>query len=782
MKKITLIILLLLPALVNFAQKATLSGYIKDASTGEELIGASIYIEELKTGNVTNVYGFYSLTIPEGTYNITASFLGYQPEKRQIELTTSHMIHFDLSPSSNDIEDVLVEGERKDVNITAVEMSVVKMSAARIAKIPTLMGEADIIKSIQLLPGIQSAGEGSSGFHVRGGGVDQNLILLDDATVYNSSHLFGFFSVFNPDAVKDIQIYKGAIPLKYGGRLSSLLDIRMKEGSQKKFQANGGIGAVSSRLTLEGPIIKDKMAFVVSGRRTYFDLAFPYLPQEALKDAAIYFYDLNAKVNYKINDKNRVYMSAYLGDDIMKFNKDFKTYYGNKTFTTRFNHLFSDKLFSNFTFIYTDFTYGLGVPEGKQAFDWKSNIIDNSFRNDYTWYLGLKHKIEFGGQAIYHSFKPGSIKALGEDSIIQDFEMPGSFAMEYALYTEHEYKITDNISVRYGLRWSAFQNVGKSTFYEFDRSDPKGYLVTDTVKYTGGVINTYSGFEPRANIRWKLNGKSSIKASYARTIQYMHLATNTSAPTPYDFWFPSSPNTKPQSAHQGAIGYFHNLLNNQLETSAEIYYKQMYDVIDFKDHASTMLNPYMEGEIRAGGANAYGLELMIKKQTGKLTGWISYTYSVAKRDIPEINNGEIYPASYDHPNDLSIVVSYEILPRLNASANWIYTTGSPRTMPTGRYMYGNTVLPVYSARNGVRIPDYHRGDISITYDFRKERKNGKPKRFQSSLNFSIYNVYNRHNTYSINFVDDDDNPGQKIAEKTYLFPILPTLTYNFKFL
>lgn len=778
--KILFLIFIFLLSLSAKAQKATLSGYIKDAKTGEELIGANIFVKELKSGGISNVYGFYSLTVPVGEYTIIVSFVGYQNLSQKVHLTVNKKINFELKPSNQTIDEVNVTGDRIDKNVTSVEMSVVKLPIEKIKNMPALMGEVDIVKSIQLLPGIQSSGEGSSGFHVRGGGVDQNLILTDDATVYNSSHLFGFFSVFNYDAVKDVKIYKGGIPAKYGGRLSSLLDIKMKEGNSREFSGQGGIGLISSRLTLEGPIIEDKVSFVVSARRSYVDLFFPFFNNEALDDAKIYFYDLNAKLNYRINQNNRIFVSAYLGDDIMRFSKEFGTSYGNKTLSFRYNHLFSERIFSNVTLIYSNFNYGLGVPEGEFAFEWTSNIIDYSVKNDYTWYLTPKNKLNWGAGFTYHTFKPGNIKSLTDSSFVNDFTMPQNHANDFYAYIDNEVK-AGKFSFKYGLRYSVFQNTGNSTFYEFDKSNPKEYTVTDTLTYSNGVINTYSGFEPRVNIRYQINNKSSLKANYNRTMQYLHLATNSSAPSPYDFWFPSSKNIKPQKAHQVAVGYFRNFLDNNFETSAEAYYKKMENVIDFRDHASLYLNQYLEGEVRSGDAYSYGLEFMVKKDLGKLTGWISYTLSKTRRQIDEINYGEEYAPSYDKPHDVSVVFSYKITDRLRLGGNWVYSTGAPRTYPTGRIEYGDLVVPVYSKRNAVRIPDYHRLDLSLDLDLRRVKRNGKDKKIKSSLNLSVYNVYNRHNTYSITFRQEPDNPTETYAEKMYLFPVFPSLTYNFKF-
>jgi hypothetical protein len=759
-------------------QKQTVSGYVKDAASGEELIGANILVEELKTGGISNIYGFYSLTLPKGNYTITASYLGYNAVSQKIISDGNVKMDFSLEKTDNELQQVEVRGERIDKNVTSTETGTEKLSILQIKKIPSLMGETDIIKSIQLLPGIQSAGEGSSGFHVRGGGVDQNLILLDDATVYNSSHLFGFFSVFNQDAVKDVKIFKGGIPAQYGGRLASLLDIRLKEGNMKHFEATGGIGILSSRLTVEGPIIKDKMSFIVSARRTYFDLFFPFLKNDAIKQAKIFFYDLSAKINYKIDDKNRIFLSTYDGNDVMKFSQFFQTNYGNKTATLRYNHLFSASLFSNTTFIYSDFNYGIGVPTGSQAFNWISDIIDYSVKNDFTKYFSTGNTVNFGFGLTQHTFKPGNMKPL-DNSFFTPHISPDNHALDYFVYADQKITITHQLSAEYGLRVSVFQNSGKSTFYTFNKSNPQEYTPIDTIHYNGGIINTYWEPEPRANLVFKIDSSSSVKASYNRMTQYLQLATNSNAPTPYDFWFPSSKNIKPQKGDQVSLGYFRNFSDNLYETSFEVYYKKMYNVIDFRDHANIYLNDLLEGEVRSGNAYSYGAEVMIKKQTGKFTGWLSYTYSRTFRKIPEINNGNQYMAPYDCPNNISVVLSYDINPKINVSLNWVYSTGAPRTMPIARVEYQGLIVPVYSDRNAVRIPDYHRADVSITYQF--GHGSLKSKRYSSNLNFSIYNVYNRHNTYSIIFQQNKDNPNTIDPQKMYLFPLFPALTYNFEF-
>ncbi|MFH2095543.1 MAG: TonB-dependent receptor [Bacteroidota bacterium] len=796
MKKILFILLILFPLVVlsdkdegtDKGDKKTISGYVKDNQTGEAMIGASVYIRSLTTGTITNVYGYYSLTVPAGNYEVVYSFLGYEDITKKVNIDKDIRQDVSLSPSVEQIAEVEVRGERKNEQIREIEMSTVKLPIKTIQKIPALMGEVDVIKSIQLLPGIQTAGEGTSGFFVRGGGVDQNLILLDDATVYNASHLGGFFSVFNQDAIKNVQIYKGGIPAQYGGRLSSLLDIRMKEGNSKEYECTGGIGTLSSRLTLEGPVLKDNSSFIVSARRTYIDLFFPMLKDTNIQKSKMYFYDLNTKINFELNDKNRIFASGYFGRDIARMGSEFLMNFGNATGTVRWNHLFSDRVFSNVTLVYSNFDYSLGTPEGVSAFEWKSNIIDYSAKADISYYLNPSNTIRFGGSSCYHTFKPGHAKGLGDESVFSDVNLPENFALESAVYLSNEQQISPLFSINYGLRFSVFQNIGNATFYNYDRSNGSEYRVMDTLLYKkGDVFNTYSGIEPRLGLRYQFSEFSSLKASYNRTFQYIHLASNTTASTPLDIWFPSTPNIKPQKADQVAIGYFRNLKQNTFETSFELYYKKMYNAIDFRDHASLLLNPYIEGEIRTGDAYSYGAEFMVKKQEGRLTGWISYTLSKTRRIFPDINDGKEYAAPYDKPHDISVVLSYDLTPRLNLSANWVYSTGMPATMPTGRFEYQGMIVPVYSDRNAIRMPDYHRMDLACTWNLGKNedakpRRNGKPERkYESSLNFSIYNLYNRHNAYSINFRQNRDNPNVTEAEKFYLFKIVPSITYNFKF-
>ena len=756
--------------------KITISGYVKDKDNGEELIGATILVKELKSGTTTNLYGFYSLSLIAGKYNFLVSYIGYEPSEISIDLTKNVSLNIELQSKRKELTEIVIQAERSNENVTSNQMSTITMKMETIKKIPALMGEVDIIKAIQLMPGVQSSGEGGSGFNVRGGSMDQNLILLDEATVYNASHLMGFFSVFNNDAVKEIKLYKGDIPAEYGGRLASLLDIRQKEGNAKKICATGGIGTISSRLTIEGPIIKNKTSFLIAGRRSYADLFLPFARNKDVRNNTLYFYDLNLKLNHVFNKNNRLFLSSYYGRDIIGVNQSdpFKMSWGNSTITARWNHLFSDKLFSNFTFVTSNYDYSLGLESDISGFKWVSNLKDYTLKSDMGYFINPENTIKFGASATMHRFQPGITKGIGENTIFNELRIPSMNALEYGIFASHEATINALFSVNYGLRYSLFQNMGESTVYNFDNQ----YHATDSTVYgKGDIFNTYGGLEPRLGAKFTINEQSSIKASYSRTMQYIHLASNSTVGTPLDIWLPSSPNIKPQKGDQFALGYFRNFKKNMFETSIEVYYKKMQDQIDFKDHAQLLMNPQIEGELRFGSANAFGVELLVRKQVGKFTGWIGYTFSKVARTFEHINNGNPYSAPYERPHDISIVMNYDISKRVNVSATWVYASGSPITFPTGRFVYGNVVAPVYSDRNSFRIPDYHRLDLGLTLEG-KERPN---KRYHGSLTISVYNAYNRHNTYSISLKENPDNPTITEAWRTYLFPIIPAVTYNFKF-
>ena len=752
----------------------TISGHIRDAGTGEELIGAAVMVEELNRGTVTNVYGFYSLSLPPGFYHLKFSYIGYELQELAINLNENKTYNLELIEEIQELKEVTIRSEGRQAHVKKAEMSVNKLPIKSIKRIPTLMGEVDVIKAIQLLPGVQASSEGASGFSVRGGNPDQNLILLDEATVYNASHLMGFFSVFNNDAIKDVTLYKGDIPAAYGGRLSSLLDVRMKEGNLKKFSGSGGIGTISSRLTLEGPIIKDKTSFLVSGRRTYADIFLLFAKDPDIKDNTLFFYDLNLKLNHIFNEKNRLFVSGYMGRDVYA-NPFASMAFGNQTYTLRWNHLFSSRIFSNFTLLHSRYNYELGTPDGDaNSFTWYSKLKDYTARADLNYYITPEYTLKFGLISTFHDFEPGSAYGSGEQSLFTEFILPTNYALENGVYVSAEQSAGERWNLRYGLRFSSFHNVGPGTVYNYDENYQP---IDSTVHDKGKVFNHFMGLEPRIAVSFMINEKSSIKSSYSRTRQYVHLAQNSTAGTPLDVWFPSTPNVNPQISDQVAVGYFRNLFNNRLEVSVEAYYKEMHNAIDFKDHAMLLLNRYMEGEIRTGDATSYGLEFLFRKNEGRLNGWISYTYSKTTREVPEINNGNPYAAPYDKPHDIAIVGNYEISNRLWVSANWVYSTGLPVTFPTGRFEYMGNIAPVYSNRNDYRMPDYHRLDLSVSYG----SKPNPNRKWHWDLNFSVYNAYGRKNAWAINFVQDEENPSITHAEMTYLFPIVPALTWNFRF-
>jgi len=760
---------------------ATLSGYIKDKASGEALIGATCYIPEKITGVISNAYGFYSISVPKGTYKVSFSFIGYQPQDLVVNLNENQQLTIYLAEDTRQLEEIKVTGERKDRNVESVQMSVAKMPVKLVKKLPSFMGEADVLKSITLLPGIQSGGEGNSGLYVRGGGPDENLLILDEAPVYNASHLMGFFSVFNSDAIKDIQVYKGGIPAEYGGKISSVIDIRMKDGNARDFHADGGIGNLSSRLTLEGPVIKDKWSYIISGRRTYADVVGRLAGVDELKENKLYFYDLNLKTNIQLGDKDRIFISAYGGDDCFKLGESIYMRWGNLTGTARWNHIFDGKLFSNTSVIYSKYDYNLGVPgNNADQFDWSSRINDLNIKENFTWFFNSENKFDFGLNAIYHHFEPGNITA-NDNSYYSDLKLTNYNTVDAALYAENEQSVGARLTLKYGVRLSCFQQVGKGKVREYlhpDAPDEDEETGEKSYKSWEPIGNPYINIEPRFALKYSLSPSGSVKVSYNRMVQNLHLISNTSSPTPLDIWLPTSKYIKPLLADQVALGYFQNFKNNMFETSAEIYYKDMQHVLDYKDGAELFLNEDLETELLHGRGYSYGLELFVKKQEGKLTGWLSYTLSRSMRKIPGINDGKAYPSSYDRTHDISVVASYELNDRLTLSGNWVFSTGNPTTYPVAKYeVQGNTVF-YYAGRNSNRIPDYHRLDLSLTYNPEKN-KNRKVKR---TFNFSLYNVYARRNAYSVTFKQNEDNP--QISEATRISiigSVIPSVTYNFTF-
>ncbi len=756
------------------ADRKKLKGTVVDKETNEALIGATIYVEEFKTGTASDIDGHFVLKLPSGKYTLKISYMGYKTATEVIEINSDLDKSFLLEKDTKTIDDVIISAKRSDENVSSTNMSVEKMKIKEIRAIPALMGEVDIIKAIQLLPGVQATSEGGSGFSVRGGNMDQNLILVDDAPVYNASHLMGFFSVFNNDAVDEINLYKGDMPVAYGGRLSSLLDIKIKEGDGQQWHAQGGIGTISSRLTVDGPIGNENTTVLLAGRRSYADVVFlPFAKDENVRNATLYFYDLNAKIKHKIDLQNTILVNGYMGKDDFG-QSGFEFGFGNKTGSASWLHTYNENVATKCTFIYSQYGYKTSASFDEAAnFVWNSRIRDYGGRVDNTFLINDSNTVKFGFSSIYHRFSPGIVKPGGDNSIYSEYELAENSAIEWGVYGSNTQQVGNKLTLKYGLRYSIFQNVGPGTIYNF----AENYSVIDSTTYkSGDVYNVYQGLEPRVGMVYRLNDISSVKASYSRTRQYIHLASNSTGGTPLDIWIASNPNIKPQIADQVAVGYFRNFWANQIETSCELYYKKMNNTIDFKDHAQLFLNRFIDGELRIGESWSYGAEFQVKFNTEKFNGWVSYTLSKTKRLIPAINRGQEYVAPYDKPNDIGIVLNYQLTKRLLVSANWVYATGSPMTIPSGSFIIDNVQLSSYTERNSYRMPDYHRLDLGLTLSGKE-----KPgKRYHGELNFSVYNAYARHNAWAINF-NTDPETGITTAEKTYLFSVIPSLTYNFKF-
>ena len=785
-KKLLLSILLLYGFGVSAqSKKYTISGSVKDASSGEDLIGVTIYVKELpQTGALTNDYGFYSLTLPQGEYTLIYKYIGFVTQEQTIDLSQEITLNLELAEEQVELDEVVILAEKEDQNVSSVETGVIRLNPRDIETVPVLFGEKDVLKTLQLMPGVQAAGEGSSGFFVRGGSADQNLILLDEAPVYNASHLLGFFSVFNSDALKDVELIKGNMPAQYGGRLSSVMDIKMKDGNMKDYEVSGGLGLISSRLTFEGPIVEDKGSFIVSGRRTYADLFLNFSNDETLNNTQLYFYDLNAKANYKIGEKDRIFISGYFGRDRFNFDDQFSFNWGNATGTIRWNHLYSSRLFSNTSLIYSNYNYDIGIQDG--AIRIGSAIKDWNFKQDYQFYINDKNTLRFGINAIHHTFSPGELE-VEDGGAFNDTDLDDSYGLEGAAYISNEQKLTSRWSLNYGFRFTSFSALGPGDVYTYDAEGN----VADTTTYgSGEFIKNYGGIEPRFSTTYILGQSNSIKASYARNNQYIHLLSNSTATTPTDIWIPSSINVRPQTSDQFALGYYQNFDNNQYEFSAEVYYKDMRNVIDYKAGAELNLNATVEGDLVFGDGRAYGLELFFKKRTEKFTGWVSYTLSRSENQFDEINNGEWYRARQDRTHDLSLVGMYSLSDRVKLSASWVYYTGNAVTFPSGKYMIDGQVVSYYTERNAYRMPDYHRLDLGVTLETKKYKMKVNPdtgnkervaKKYNGSWNFSLYNAYGRENAYSISFQESETNPGTTEAVQLSLFKYVPSVTYNFNF-
>ncbi|AEI52205.1 TonB-dependent receptor [Runella slithyformis] len=751
-----------------FAQeKFTISGTLRDKASGEELIGATVVVKEIpNTGKAANEYGFYSITLPKGSYTLKGTYIGYEEMTKTVNLDKNLKIDWELE-SGKMLEAVVIKATKEDDNITKTSMGTEKLDIKEIAKLPVIFGEKDVLKTIQLLPGVKTAGEGNSGFFVRGGAADQNLILLDEAPVYNASHLLGFFSTFNSDAIKDATIIKGNSPANFGGRLSSVLDVRMREGNDKAFQTSGGIGVISSRLAIEGPIQKEKSSFMISGRRTYADVFLKASPD--FSDTQLYFYDLNAKANYRINENNRVYVSGYFGRDRLGFGDAFGIDWGNKTGTLRWNSIINSKWFSNTSLIYSDYSYEFKVSGGDNSFVNQSKIKDWNLKQEFQFFPSTKNSWRFGFNSIRHTITPGSL--INETNANENDIKEGRNALENAVYVQNTYSVSPKFSMDYGLRLSSWSILGGTTYNIYDRG-----VKTDSVVLADGAFGkTYFNVEPRLAFNFILNEKSSLKAGYARNTQNLHLLSNSTSSNPTDQWVGSSYNIKPGISDQVSLGYFRNFAENKYEFSAETYYKSLQNQIDYKNGADIQTAPDVESELLYGKGRAYGLELLLKKKSGKFTGWVSYTLSKTERQIDGINEGNWYSARQDRTHDLAIVGMYQLSTRWSLSGNFIFYTGDAVTFPSGKYeVAGNTAF-YYTERNASRMPNYHRLDVSATYE------NPRKGRYQTSWNFSLYNAYGRQNAYTINFEDDENDPSRTRAVQTSLFRWVPSVTYNFKF-
>jgi hypothetical protein len=773
-------------------EKFTVNGYIKDASNGEALIGASVYVKEINNGALTNEYGFYSITLPPGNYTLGVTYLGYLSVSRPFALDKNQQINVELAPESTQLEEVVVEDTEDQPTVRNTEMSTNKLDIKTITKIPTLLGEVDVIRSLLLLPGVSTVGEGAAGFNVRGGGVGQNLVLLDEAPVYNSSHLFGFFSVFNPDAVKDVKLYKGAVPARYGGRIASILDVRMKEGNSKKFEANGGIGTIFSRLAIEAPIVKDKASFIVALRRSYIDiLARPTL--QFLKDGgALNFYDLTLKANYNINRKNKVFLSGYFGRDIFKFDKVQGFDWGNQTGTLRWNHLFNERLFSNLTLVYSQYDYNLAFGnDDRNSFRWNSSISNFIAKPQFTYYINSNNELNFGADVTYYSFEPANAVGVTNGQAV-DLSIERKYNLETAVHVGNSQKISDLLSIDYGLRFSHFQYLGPGTAYTYNDTIPGiRRSVIGSKKYGDGeAIAQYSNLEPRLSFKVQASPSSSVKGSYNRMAQYLHLISNTTASNPLDVWTPTSNNIKPQTADQFTLGYFKEIgEEKKYEFSLEGYLRYTRNQIDYIDGADLLINRFLEGDLLVGKGRAYGLEAYVQKKTGRFTGWVSYTLGRSELKTDGINRGEWYETRYNQTHNLKIAGFYDINKRWSVSGNFVFTSGTPTTFPTSRYVVQGVLIPynAQESRNNVHLPDYHRLDISFRFEGRKTHRDGSVRRNTDYWVFGLYNLYARKNPFSIYFSQTDARfpTGQALQSQATQLAIvgtvIPSISYNFKF-
>jgi TonB dependent receptor-like, beta-barrel/CarboxypepD_reg-like domain/TonB-dependent Receptor Plug Domain len=771
MKKGLFLVLSLLAIHFSYAQqKLTINGTVRSKTKGETLIGVTIRTEGAAA--ISNEYGFYSLTLARGTYTVVFSAVGFQPKVEKVILDADLNLNVMLEDEVKNLETVTVTAQSRGRSISSPQMGVEKLSTNEIKNIPVLLGERDILKTIQLLPGIKSAGDGNSGFFVRGGAADQNLILLDEAPVYNASHLLGFFSTFNSDAIKDMTVYKGGMPAQYGGRLSSVVDIRMNDGNNQGYNVSGGLGLISAKLNVEGPLQKDKSSFLITGRRTYADMFLKLSKDSSINRNKLYFYDLNAKMNYQLSDKDRIFLSGYFGKDVLGVGGTFGIDWGNGTGTLRWNHIFSKKLFSNTSLIFSNYKYNISIRSGGDDFDIFSQIRDWNLKQEYQLYANSKNNIRFGFNTIYHIITPGEVTA-SESSSINSSALQKRYSWENAVYFTNTWKASDRVNLTYGLRVSSFSILGKGDFYKIDNEGK----VTDTMSYSNGqFVKTYLDLEPRIASSYVFNSNTSVKASYVRNVQNLHLVSNSTSSNPTDKWIANTNIIKPELSNQVSLGYYQNLSGNQFELSVEIYYKTMQNQIDYRDGADIFSNSdAIESQLLFGKGRAYGLEVLIKKRAGKFTGWISYTLSKTEKKIDGINDNKWYNARQDRTHEVAIVGSYQLSKKWIVSANWVFYTGDAVTFPAGKYRIDDRTVFYYTERNGYRMPDYHRLDIGATWELKKK------KRWSSELTFSLYNAYGRENAYTINFRDNKDDPTKTEAVRYALFKFIPSISYNFKF-
>jgi hypothetical protein len=766
------VVALLLPVLTHAQAKYTISGTIKDAQTGESLIGATITTTELKEkGVVSNDYGFYSLSLPEGDYNLQLSYIGYKTVSIQIAMHANKTINQTLSPD-NALREVVVTGtSRASENISNPQMGVNKLDANLLNNVPVLLGEKDILKTIQLLPGVKTTGDANTGYYVRGGGADQNLILLDGAQVYNATHLFGFFSIFNSDAIKDVSLYKGGMPAAYGGRLSSVLDVKMDEGNNQTYGFEGGIGLISSRIKADGPLVKGKSSFMISARRTYADIFLKLSGDSTLKGSSLYFYDLNTKLNYQFDDKNTLYLSAYYGQDNIGLKDNFHTNWGNTTASLRWNHIFSPKLFSNTSIVYSNYSYVINNFSDTNIFNVASRIKDFSVKDDFTWFANNINKVTFGLDVTHHHITPGNIQS-SPTAIYNSTQIEDRNSYEIATYLADELKIGSKVNIVYGARLNLFTLRGPGKFDTYDKNG----AVTGSRSYASDAsVQEYVNLEPRLTANYTINAANSVKVSYNHNSQNIHLLSNSTAALPTDIYVMSSNNIKPGIADQVSLGYYRNLAHNVFELSAEVYYKWLGNQIDYRNNAQLVANQNVESQLLYGVGRAYGVELFLKKKYGRLNGWIGYTLSRVESKFDDINNGAYFPARHDRTHDISLVGIYQLKKRVTVSAVFVYGTGNAVTFPDGKYKVGGVTTYYYSARNGYRLPSDNRLDLGITFDGKLHKK------YHSGWTFGIYNVYNRKNPYSVIFRDTHDSPPRTEAVETSLFGIIPSVTWNFKF-